>query len=68
MLLITNTDRRTTEYSTSDSLGDISWISEATLQLFRRNVPLLHTSRYIIPCDSVLPSLPPRYYCKRQTL
>jgi len=26
---------------------------------FSRNVPLLHTSRYVIPHDSVLPGLPP---------
>ena len=35
---IANTDHRTTEHSTSDSLGDTS------VQLYRRNVPLLHTS------------------------
>jgi len=60
-LLIANTDRRTTERSTSDSLGDISWIQKAALQLYRRNGPLLHTSRYIyiITCDSVLPGLCP---------
>ena len=51
-------DRRTTERSTSDSLGDVSWIQKAALQLYRRNVPLLHTSRYVIPRDSVLPGLP----------
>ena len=27
---------------------------------FSGNVPLLHTSRYVIPHDSVLPGLPPR--------
>jgi len=48
-----------TERSTSDSLGDVSWIQKATLQLCRRNVPLLHTSRYVIARDSVLPGLPP---------
>ena len=57
-LLIINSDHRTTERSTSDSLGDISWIQKAALQLYRRNVPLLHTSRYVIPCDSVLPAFP----------
>jgi len=35
---------------------------------FSGNVPLLHTSRYVIPRDSVLPGLPPRQYCKQQTL
>ena len=55
-----NTDGRTTERSTSDSLGDVSWIQKAALQQYRRNVPLLHTSRYVIPRDSVLPGLPPR--------
>jgi len=43
-LLTENMDRRMTEHSTSDSLGN----SEATLQLYRRNVPLLHMSRYVI--------------------
>jgi len=58
-LLIANTDHRTTERSTSERLSDVSWIQKAVLQLYRRNVPLLHTSRYIIPRDSVLPGLPP---------
>ena len=57
-LPIANTDCRTTECSTSDSLGDVSWIQKAASQLYRKNVPLLYTSRYIIPCDSVLPGLP----------
>jgi len=62
VLPIANTDRRMTERSTSDSpsLGNVSWIQKAALQLYRRNVPLLHTSRYVIPRDSVLPGLPPR--------
>ena len=34
-----------TERSTSDSLGNVSWIQKAALQLYRRNVPLLHTAR-----------------------
>jgi len=38
-LPIANTDHRTTERSTSDSLGDVSWIQKAALQLYRRNVP-----------------------------
>jgi len=29
-LLIANTERRMTEYSTSDSLGDVSWVQKAT--------------------------------------
>ena len=37
-------DRRTTERLTSDSLGDVSWIQKAALQLYRRNVPLFHMS------------------------
>ena len=37
-LPIANMDRRTTERSTSDSLGDISWVQKATLKLYRRNV------------------------------
>jgi len=32
----------------------------AYLLFFYGNVPLLHTSRYVIPRDSVLPGLPPR--------
>jgi len=47
-----------TERSTSDSLGDVSWIQKAALQLYRRNVPLLHMSRYVTARDSVLPGLP----------
>jgi len=50
-LPITNTDCRTTEHLTSDSLGDDSWVQKAALQLCRRNVPLLHTSRYVIARD-----------------
>jgi len=46
-----NTDRRTTKRSTSDSLGNISWIQKSTLQLYRRNVSLLHTSRQVIAHD-----------------
>jgi len=42
------------------SLSNVSWIQKAALQLYGRNVPLLHTSRYVIPRDSVLPGLPPR--------
>ena len=42
-LLITNKDHRTTECSTSDGLGDVSWMQKATLQPYGRNVPtLLH--------------------------
>jgi len=58
VLQITNTDYRTTERSTSDSLGNVSWVQKATLQLYRRNVPFLHTSRYVIAHDSVIPGLP----------
>ena len=63
-------DCRTTERSTSDGLGSVSWIQKAALQLYRRNVPLLHTSRYVIACGSVLPGPPPLhvYYCRRQVL
>jgi len=57
---IANMDRRTTEHLTSGSLGDVSWIQKAALQLYGRNVPLFHTSRYVIPRDSVLPGLPTR--------
>ena len=41
-LPIANTDRTTTERSTSDSLGDVSWIQKATLQLYR----MCHTSTH----------------------
>jgi len=47
-----------TECSTSDSLYDISWVQKAALQLYRRNVPLLHTSRYITARDSVYQAFP----------
>jgi len=36
-----------TERSTSDSPGDVSLIQKAALQLYRRNVPLLHTSYHV---------------------
>jgi len=29
------------------SLGDVSWIQKATLQLYRKNVPLLHMSTLV---------------------
>ena len=35
---------RTTECLTSDSVGDVSWLQKASVQLYRRNVPLLHKS------------------------
>jgi len=58
-LPIANMDRKTTEHSTSDSFGNVSWVQKATaLQLYRRNVPLLHTSRYFTTRDSVLQAFP----------
>jgi len=33
---------------TSDSLGDVSWVQKAALQLYRGNVLLLHTSRIFL--------------------
>ena len=57
-LPIANTDRRTTERSTSDRLGDIFLDSESCFTAVQ-NVPYLHTSRHVIPRDSVLPGLPP---------
>jgi len=59
-LPIANTDGRTTERLTSDSHGNVSWVHKAALQLYRRNVPLLHMSRYITACDSVLTGVPLR--------
>jgi len=53
VLLITNTDRRTTERSTSDSLGDVLWVHK----LYRRNVPLLHTSLHVISFTRHFPAL-----------
>jgi len=44
VLPIANTDHRTTEHSTSDNPGDISWVQKAAMQLYRTNVPLLHKS------------------------
>jgi len=49
-----------TEHSTSDSFGDVPWIQKAVLQLYRRNVPLLHTSRYALhmtQCYQASPAL-----------
>ena len=48
-----------TECSTSDSLADVSWVQKAALQVYRRNLPLLHTSRYVIARGSVLPGSSP---------
>jgi len=47
-LTITTTDHRMTEWSTSYRL---SWVQKATPQLYRRNMPLLHMSRYITTHD-----------------
>jgi len=33
-----------TEHSTSNSLGDVSWVQKAALQMYRRNVPIPHMS------------------------
>jgi len=33
-------------------------IQKATLQLYRRNVPLFHTSKYVIACDQFYQSSP----------
>jgi len=58
VLPIASMDRRTTECLTSDSLGDISWVQKATLQLYWRNMPLLHTSRYVIAHDQFYQAFP----------
>ena len=62
-LLITNTDYGTTKLSASGSLGSISWVQKAALEMYRRIVPLLHTSTQC-PGMSwlVLPAFPLRYY------
>ena len=39
-----NTDHGTTQCLRSCSLGDASWVQKAALQLYRRSMPLLHTS------------------------
>jgi len=57
-LLIVNKDCRMTEHLTSDSLGDVSGMQKATLQPFRRNVPLLHTSRYVIAVTQFFQAFP----------
>ena len=43
-LPIANTDHGMTERSTLVSLGDVSRVQKAALHLYRRNVPLPHTS------------------------
>jgi len=50
-LLIVNTDHGETEHLTPSSLGNISWVQKAASQLYTRNFPLLHMSRYIISRD-----------------
>jgi len=47
-----NVERLSTRHQT-DLATFLGWILKAALQLYRRNVPLLHTSRYVIPRDSV---------------
>jgi len=47
-----------TERSTSDSLGNVSWVQKDALQLYRRNVPLLHMSRYVIEHDQYYQAFP----------
>ena len=46
------------ECSTAGSLGDISRVQKATLQLYRRNVPLLHTPRYVTAHDQFYQAFP----------
>jgi len=46
MLLITNTDRRTTECSTSDSLDNISWVQNDTSLLYSPGMSLHMTQFY----------------------
>ena len=41
---IAYTDRRMTEHSTSDSLGDVSWIQKAALQQYRKG--MCHSSTH----------------------
>jgi len=36
----------------------VSWVQKATLQLYRRNVPLLHMSRYVIARDQFYQTFP----------
>ena len=50
--------RRMTEHLTSDSLGDTSWVQKAALQLCRRNVSLLHPSRYVTVRDQFYQAFP----------
>ena len=57
-LLIANKYHRMTERSTSDSFDNVSWMQKATLQPYRRNVPLLHTSRYVIARDQFYQAFP----------
>jgi len=47
---ITNTDHRTTGHSIPGSLGDISWVQNAALQLYRKSVLLLHISPNVQVC------------------
>ena len=55
---VANMDCRMTDCSTSDSLGDVSWVQKDDLQLYRRNVPLLHMSRYVTACDQFYQAFP----------
>ena len=55
-LPITTVDHRASEWSTSGSLGDAFWVQKAAPQLYRRNVPLLHTSTQ---CPGSLVPRPP---------
>jgi len=54
MLLIATTDHGSTELSNQCSLGNIFPVQKAAIQLYRKNVPLLHMSaqraRYVTAC------------------
>jgi len=57
LTMVTLTAAQTTGVATVSSLAHFL-ASENRLYLYRRNVPLLHMSRYITACDSVLPGPP----------
>jgi len=58
VLLITNTDHGATEHLTSGSLRNIYWVQKAASQLYRKNLPLLHTSTQRPGTSSHVISLP----------
>jgi len=51
-------DHGATEHLTSSRVGDVSRVQKASSQLYTRNLPLLHFSRYVISHDQLCLAFP----------